>query len=765
MNNSNATTFWKHLKDNRIIIPIIQRDYAQGRIGQEYLREKFLKSLVGALTGGQPLVLDFVYGSESHGAVEPLDGQQRLTTLWLLHWYVALKCGKLEENKDTFCRFSYETRVSSRSFIEAICGIGSPDCKDGVAEYIRQRTWFLDAWHHDPTVKAILVMLEGTKISDKDGRDIVDGLEEIFSGYTAEQFAEIWEKLTDAAACPIRFYALNMSDGNLPLSDDLYIKMNARGRVLSDFENFKADLIDYVKSATADGLGNDYALRLGTLIDNEWMDVFWRTSGHPEGVVDKVFMAFLNRFFLTKIILSDRDKKLTELSFSKLYVKNGDDTAFRYDNFEPYEKSGVLLGDTFAQLEAVFERVKNMPNVNALCKPRWETKASNDALFIPVYTDGGGITGIGQRQRVVFAAACMYLERYDYDGQKFADWMRFAWNMAENSGIYDVESMKSVIRSIGRYAENSDDILRHLSSLAPGEMNNAQLKEETVKAQRICQSRDGDAPETEQHIYEAESYGFFRGAIRFLFTDGGGNVDWSSFDEKFANASNLLQKAVDTADASLMCYLISMFTSWEQIHLFEDNTAYFSNKGDNWKALLTSVKLQEPVDRLLRSKDIPAELHPAMAEPGSGCTDVQIKVQQDLCDTALMDDVLARVKGEARLRWNWWHHTIYKPYERNERLIYFTADRRNDMLAELSSDGRLAVNEDRAVPGGRHYAGVNIPFTFNGRAFLWSWDDYIYIDSKDEKAKRNSRYKVKYDEIDCNSLCRQLDTMIEAVPK
>lgn len=32
----------------------------------------------------------------------------------------------------------------------------------------------------------------------------------------------------------------------LPLSDDLYIKMNARGKRLTDFENFKADLIGWM---------------------------------------------------------------------------------------------------------------------------------------------------------------------------------------------------------------------------------------------------------------------------------------------------------------------------------------------------------------------------------------------------------------------------------------------------------------------------------------------------------------------------------------
>ena len=34
----------------------------------------------------------------------------------------------------------------------------------------------------------------------------------------------------------------------LGLSDDLYIKMNARGKQLTDFENFKADLVGYIKN-------------------------------------------------------------------------------------------------------------------------------------------------------------------------------------------------------------------------------------------------------------------------------------------------------------------------------------------------------------------------------------------------------------------------------------------------------------------------------------------------------------------------------------
>ena len=80
-------SFWKFIQQNAIEIPIIQRDYAQGRIGKEYLRASFLKELKEALDNkGKPLKLDFVYGSQENNHLQPLDGQQRLTTLWLLHW-------------------------------------------------------------------------------------------------------------------------------------------------------------------------------------------------------------------------------------------------------------------------------------------------------------------------------------------------------------------------------------------------------------------------------------------------------------------------------------------------------------------------------------------------------------------------------------------------------------------------------------------------------------------------------------------------------
>ena len=98
-----------------ITIPRIQRAYAQGRSDAHAVktRERFLSAIhAGLINNG--LTLDFIYGNIQNGQLIPLDGQQRLTTLWLLHWYADKKEGI---NDKRLARFSYNTRYSARDFL------------------------------------------------------------------------------------------------------------------------------------------------------------------------------------------------------------------------------------------------------------------------------------------------------------------------------------------------------------------------------------------------------------------------------------------------------------------------------------------------------------------------------------------------------------------------------------------------------------------------------------------------------------------------
>ena len=139
-------TFWgllTKIKDDKqkLCVPIIQRDYAQGRTDERAtgIRTKFLNSLAQALKEKKELCLDFVYGAKDGKYVYLIDGQQRMTTLFLLHWYVAWKSGKLSSANAILKTFTYETRTSTTEFLEKLCDCTQSD-DTSIADYAGKHT-------------------------------------------------------------------------------------------------------------------------------------------------------------------------------------------------------------------------------------------------------------------------------------------------------------------------------------------------------------------------------------------------------------------------------------------------------------------------------------------------------------------------------------------------------------------------------------------------------------------------------------------------
>ena len=91
------------LEKYNVRIPQIQRDYAQGRTDKmtSRIRRNFLDTLYTAVME-KPVTLDFVYGQiEDDGSLVLLDGQQRITTLFLLYWYAFVNDGNEHEQEMT----------------------------------------------------------------------------------------------------------------------------------------------------------------------------------------------------------------------------------------------------------------------------------------------------------------------------------------------------------------------------------------------------------------------------------------------------------------------------------------------------------------------------------------------------------------------------------------------------------------------------------------------------------------------------------------
>ena len=97
MADGEKISFWELLDEYvSIEIPVIQRDYAQGRTSKEVsdIRNNFIMSIRESLVNKSLLDLNFVYGSTDDDVFIPIDGQQRLTTLFLVHLYLLIVTGK-----------------------------------------------------------------------------------------------------------------------------------------------------------------------------------------------------------------------------------------------------------------------------------------------------------------------------------------------------------------------------------------------------------------------------------------------------------------------------------------------------------------------------------------------------------------------------------------------------------------------------------------------------------------------------------------------
>lgn len=257
-------------------IPLIQRDYAQGRTDPRAsdIRERFLDVLHEALTEGQDVGLDFVYGEVEDGTLRPLDGQQRLTTLFLLHWYLGYRTEQLGDSQQ-WTSFSYATRPTARLFCEKLVTAQPPPDEPDPKAWIVDQPWYLYVWRNDPTIQAMLVM--------------IDAIHRRFADCDP---ASAWQRLVDPDAPAISFQLLPIDD--MGSGEDLYIKMNSRGKPLTPFENFKA------RFERAIAWAGDRAAEFDHRVDGSWSDILWRLRGDDD-IVDDEFLRYLA--FITDICL------------------------------------------------------------------------------------------------------------------------------------------------------------------------------------------------------------------------------------------------------------------------------------------------------------------------------------------------------------------------------------------------------------------------------------------------------------------------------
>jgi len=710
-------SFWKFIQENTIEIPIIQRDYAQGRIGKEYLRASFLKELKEALDKKQLLKLDFVYGSQENNHLQPLDGQQRLTTLWLLHWYIALKAEKLKEESEKLKNFSYETRISSREFCKKLCEADFTQFIDGnIVDFITQQTWFYSSWKQDPTIQAMLSMLGGTTNEE----EAKDNIEAVFKG---GDFNEYWTRLTSKEA-PIVFYYQPLKD--FGLSDDLYIKMNARGKQLTPFENFKADLIGYIERQAKEKEEwkrlLDIYRGIPILLDTEWLDIFWKNKSENYQI-DEIYYAFLNRFFWNYYVGYSKETG-SKIELTSIYKYLNKDNYATYESLENYTDNEGIPLELFEDLQKVLNNFGKYSQDKLLKEVIPNAQWEAPFFFIPEYDDKGGIIGVNQLQRIIFFAICKYFKEGEGDENSLKRWMRVVWNLVSGEDIEGLPQIRSIdavkiaidyIATLDSHNVYNSLLYQNLITDKPNEFQQ-RWNEEIEKAKKICEDIIW-----EEKIIKAENYAFFRGSIRFLFRDAQGNIDWNLFEQKWENVQKYFkdkkvgkkESAMNEAydNSSLLKALISRFDTSQYNSVLYWWYRVFNNRPNTWSYYLLHQDITEPIHQLLLGNDKPKELQPS--------EDIEKNTIYQLSNTGLLDFVIEKMP-HSWIRWIHNHLAIYP----SGVGIFLNAKDRDDFLLK---DVEISLKPEIVVGNREYLYGWDIDFEYKNYNYRWYSNDYVYL--------------------------------------
>lgn len=461
-----------------ITVPIIQRDYVQGRKNEESetVRKNLLADMKSAIEAYSPqayLDLNFVYGKviktvcENKSSISfiPVDGQQRLTTLFLLHLFAY---SDEDDKTKLFLRFSYETRATSRIFLTQFIEHRKEIFMATIPSLeIEEASWFITRWKNDPTVQSIAIM--------------ADAIKKTFHDKTL-----LKQRLEDQQHKCVFFHFLEMEQ--VGHADSLYIKLNARGKPLTGFENLKAGILGQLRKIEKD---EDHIFEFEQNLDGKWTDFFWRKYRSNLGAGAADFDLFYKNFFLVFLYT-----EFGQFVSKEIYDTNV--SAIRYSKISS-------------------EMIATMSNMlNFLCKN--EIPDAEKAFVLNALDSNSS-----HSDRVLFYVVKQFISKAPQITENYslyASWRRVFNNLVRNTQIDDFDTSRKAINGINTVSGHWRDIESYLSTggLIPG-FNADQLTEEQTKALLILDDADFKSA-----IIEAESHEYFSGQIRSALYLSGSNM-------------------------------------------------------------------------------------------------------------------------------------------------------------------------------------------------------------------------------------------------
>ena len=672
-------------------IPIIQRDYAQGRSDErsKEIRKTFLGSLIAAVENypQKNIELDFVYGKRNKNKVYLLDGQQRITTLYLLHWYLAQRLQKPSLLKGV--ALSYRVRQYADEFTQKISDESTQiDFTSSIpSQAICNCTWFFDAWKHDPTVKGMLNTLDTIHELLKDKK------------ISEERY---WQPLEEGA---VTFYWLDLEEHHL--TDELYLKMNARGKQLSNFENFKASLVKRINDEqweSEEKVKKTFSYKMDTIYTN----LFWEYRG-GKTIIDEEAMNFFAGMAMIAHALKEKNdyERIEYLYYNPLSVTASD---FSIGDFELFKKFLDFYSKTDLSIET----------------PLWDKdfKANSVKTFFKIFIKDNKSF---YKQRVFFYTISLLFKKRE-DKAKREDFIRVVRNIIENVPINSKETFVYAIKLMSELLKGVEDIYSYLSKTAiQSNFASYQVTQEKQKAERIVAN-----PEWKDVIWEAEDHPMFKGDIGFLLLET--ENDLSLFKKRYEVAKEMFDengvKDKYKENMLLIRALVATFDEWD---LLTHGLTYDCEK-DTWKEILEYDR--DSSVYFLKVLDNPIPLEELVKQP-SKMKDYE-EPHQDLYQTSLLEAIQQRRPNNRGFTYHYWKeevHILYPPYYSGHYYGCIIGEERNKKLAQAVAKGIINTEQqlewnDEKLP---FFWGWNVHFTYDDKEYVWWYNGQITQNGQDCK--------------------------------
>lgn len=618
--------FIESFNNKTILIPLLQRDYVQG--GREDVIVPFLDSLLKPKQD-----LNYIYGYEENGCFVPVDGQQRLITLWLLYLY-------LYARKQSKSKFKVSIKFVSREYAEDFCEklsehldnllgkefVTKDNIKSLDKEIINQ-PWFIHSWLSNTSVRNMLATLKF-----------------IHRKINKNNFDSIWSNIVEKTP-GITFAFLEMDEKN-GLDDDIYIKMNGRGRKLSAFENLKSFMDEHVA-------GLNFAEGWRIKMDNSWASLFWtnrnRQQKHPEEIDNEQLYCIYNLLILYHIQKNELTNTITTIKNNKPHLYE-DLTAFFGMNeqaevkdvvksvIERLQKAGNFPLTWFERLNLLspgffgfaYEKLDKLTacykNFNQL--KLYIGESVSEETFM-TYQLCMCESSFGRTLPLFYA-----LLSYPEGKTELFDWMRTMRNLILNTTIGS-EELPLIMQNIDAFSKTckdsniytvlqSDDVKNVLNEFKKG-----QVQEEIEKASML---------EYKHEMITMENGRFFRGCIGILLR----LLKYDSMSAENVKAySSVLRELFDGDDNGLSIkyekeYLLRrVLMSYPPYRYGKSRSCWSFNNGfTEWREYITEENSDiSSLQQLMKELLVPAylsgkDLYTNLSEY---ITETSLRLEKDIC--------------------------------------------------------------------------------------------------------------------------------------